>query len=64
MTVVSFSLCHVKLNLTLVIVHFNYFWNFHVFFWLNSLRASSYIVFHHSNLVQTNFPYHLVILRH
>jgi hypothetical protein len=25
----------------LVIVHFNYFWNFRVFFWLDSLRVSS-----------------------
>jgi hypothetical protein len=33
---------------------------------LDSLRASSssYIVFPHSNLVQVNFPYPLVILRH
>jgi hypothetical protein len=36
----------------MVIVHFNYFWNFRVFFWLDSLRASSYIVCHQSNLVQ------------
>jgi hypothetical protein len=48
----------------MVIVHFNYFWNFHVFFWLHSLRAFSYIVFHHSNLVQMNFPNPLVILKH
>jgi hypothetical protein len=54
----------VKVLKTLVIVHFNYFWNFPVFFWLDSFRASSYIVFHHSDLVQMNFPYPLVILRH
>jgi hypothetical protein len=47
-----------------VIVYFTYFWNFPVFFWLDSLRASSCIVFLHSNLVQMNFPYPLVILRH
>jgi hypothetical protein len=34
------------------------------FFWLDSHRASSYIVFHHSNLVQMNFPCSLVVLRH
>jgi hypothetical protein len=34
------------------------------FFWLDSLGESSYIVFHHSNLVQMNFPCPLVILRH
>jgi hypothetical protein len=37
---------------------------FPFFFWLDGLRASSYIVFHHSNLVQMNFPCPLVILRH
>jgi hypothetical protein len=42
----------IQLFLFKVIVHFNYFWNFRVFFWLNSLRTSSYIVSHQSNLVQ------------
>jgi hypothetical protein len=35
---------------------------FSCFFWLDSLRASSYIVSHRSNLVQMNFPCPLVIL--